>query len=132
MNVTVAVYQRKLPGQQTWITLGLGEHTVRRSGLNSLKLRQALVGDLKSLIARLEPRELAAFQMTRGLRLEHVRLELVLRGGGARRKIAGLYPIVLEPRRSTPGTELLVAYHPERQGEWFPVRPELTLQEQAS
>jgi ATP-dependent Clp protease ATP-binding subunit ClpC len=139
MNFTVAVYQRHKGRRQRWITLGLGEHTRRADGTNALKIQQDLVNGLKQLVAKLEPAELERFQMTRGLQIARVRLELTLRGGAGRRKAAGLYPLLLEPRWANARREILAAYHPERQDEWFPVgtagatrEPDPALEEQAA
>ena len=132
MNCTVAVYQRKRDAELDWVTVGLGPQTCRRSGKNALKLQQKLVEDLRRVMAGLTPQELAPFKLSRGVRLEHVRLELSLRGEGGRRKFAGVYPLVLDPRAMGEDAPLLLAYHPERQQDWFPVNEAEPLEDQAA
>ena len=98
MFLTVPVYQKKDGGLLEWTTLGIGPHTRARRGRHPGKLQQGLTDELRDVVAKLEPRELEAFQLARGTQLERVRLELVLRGAGQRRKVSGLCPLVIEPR----------------------------------
>ncbi len=132
MFLTVPVYQKKEGGQLEWTTLGIGPHTRARRGRHPGKLQQGLTDELRDIVAKLEPRELEAFQLARGTQLERVRLELVLRGAGQRRKVSGLCPLVVEPRWASESRRLVLAYHPQRQTEWFPVREGASLVEQAT
>jgi ATP-dependent Clp protease ATP-binding subunit ClpC len=132
MQVSFALYQKRFGVRLEWATLGLGPDTKRRAGRSPAKLRQAIVEDVRKLLEDKRPRELVAYQMARGTRLERVRLELSLRGEGKRRKVAGLYPIIVEPRLAGGDRRLLVAYHPDRQEEWFPVREAEELAAQAA
>ncbi len=47
------------------------------------------------------------------------------------RRLAGLFPLILEPRWRTRTEPLTIAYHPARQDEWFPVDPGVGLEDQA-
>ncbi len=132
MNVTVPVYQRRRGAFFHWTTVGLGEHTERRVGVNAHKVEQQLVEAIRTKVERVSPRELVAFALKRGTRLARVRIELTLRGEGGRRKVSGLCPIVLEPHFIGEGRELVIGYHPERPFEWFPVRGDDDLAEQAT
>ena len=133
MNITVPIYQQRDGNRLQWTTLSLGPHTCSRSGRNALKLQQALVGELKGLLRKLTPRQLAPLALTRGISLERLRLELTLRGPGTKRKVTGLYPVVLEPRWLSRDTRILIGYHPGRQEEWFPLDGEgHELEERAS
>ncbi|WP_224244201.1 AAA family ATPase [Hyalangium gracile] len=134
MNLAIAVYENKGPSGLEWTTLALGPHTRTRSGRNSVKLQRKLVDELRTVIGELPVRELTYFQMPRGIRLERVRLELDFKRVHAdteTRKLAGLFPLILEPRMRTRTEPLTIAYHPARQDEWFPVDPELGLEDQA-
>jgi ATP-dependent Clp protease ATP-binding subunit ClpA/ATP-dependent Clp protease ATP-binding subunit ClpC len=134
MNLTIAVYQVRGPRGLEWTTLALGPHTRSRSGKSAVKLQRKLVEDLRTIIGELPVRELAYFQLPRGIRLERVRLELDFRrvqSGAETRKLAGLFPLILEPRWRTREEAMTIAYHPLRQDEWFPVDPEIGLEEQA-
>ncbi len=135
MNLTLAVYQsRDASGAFRWTTLGLGPHTRDREGRSTVKLQQKLVEELRGLIGRLPVRDLAWFQFPRGIRLERVQLELDfkrVRTAAETRRLSGLFPLILEPRFRTRGELMTIAYHPARQGEWFPVDPDTGLEEQA-
>ena len=135
MSLSLAVYQRRHEsGVLHWTTLGLGAHTRVREGRGAVKLQQKLVEDLRTLVAELPPRELAAFQMPRGLRLERVQLELDfkrVRSGTDTPRLSGLFPLILAPHWRTHTQALTIAYHPARQTEWFAVEPGTSLEEQA-
>ena len=135
MNFTLAVYQRRdASGGLRWTTIGLGPHTRTREGRGSVKIQQKLVEDLRGLMAKLPVRELAAFQLPRGLRLERVQLELDfkrVRSGSEIPRLSGVFPLILEPRWRTRTESLMLAYHPARQGEWFAVDSHSSLEEQA-
>lgn len=134
MNLTIAVYQSRGPSGLQWTTLALGPHTRSRTGKSTVKLQRKLVDDLRTIIGELPVRELAYFQLPRGIRLERVRLELDfkrVRAGAEVSKVAGLFPLILEPRMRTRGEPMTIAYHPSRQDEWFPVDPGLGLEDQA-
>jgi ATP-dependent Clp protease ATP-binding subunit ClpC len=131
MNVTVPVYQKRAGQSLEWITLGLGAHTKTRTGNNAQKLQEKLTDDLRRAAEGAAPRDLPQFQLKRGTRLERVRVELVLRGEGQKRKPSGLIPVVVEPREAGGGARFVIGYHPARQGEWFPVNEGAPLAEQA-
>jgi ATP-dependent Clp protease ATP-binding subunit ClpC len=119
MHVTVPIYQRKEGAQLFWITLGLGPYNRIRRGQSKLKLQQGLSQDLRQQIERMEPAELEFLQMHLGIRLERHRLELTLHGERGRRKVTGLFPLILEPRWTTETKKVWVVYHPEKQEQWF-------------
>jgi len=134
MNLSLAIYQTRGPSGLQWTTLGLGPYTRTRSGRSTVKLQRKLLDDLRTVIGELPVRELAYFQLPRGIRLERVRLELDfkrVRAGADVPKVAGLFPLILEPRMRTRSEPMTIAYHPARQDEWFPVDPGLGLEDQA-
>ncbi|PTL85803.1 AAA family ATPase [Vitiosangium sp. GDMCC 1.1324] len=135
MNLSIAVYQRRdASGGYQWTTLALGPHTRAREGRSTVKLQQKLVEDLRSIIGELPIRELSYFQLPRGIRLERVQLELDfkrVRAGTETPRFSGLFPLILEPRWRTRDELMTIAYHPERQDEWFPVDTGESLEEQA-
>jgi ATP-dependent Clp protease ATP-binding subunit ClpC len=121
MNVTVAVFQERVGSEYRWTTLGLGEHTQRERGPHPARLQQKISAALREVIAKLPPRDLGAVELVRGTRLQLVRVELSLRHEGRRRKVSMLCPVVIEPRWASDETRFVVAYHPARQGRWFPL-----------
>ncbi|WP_224366720.1 AAA family ATPase [Hyalangium versicolor] len=134
MNLTIAIYQSRGPSGLEWTTLALGPYTRSRTGRNAIKLQRKLVDELRSVIGELPVRELSYFQLPRGIHLERVRLELDFKRvhtDAETRKLAGVFPLILEPRMRTRTEPLTIAYHPARQEEWFPVDPELSLEDQA-
>jgi ATP-dependent Clp protease ATP-binding subunit ClpA/ATP-dependent Clp protease ATP-binding subunit ClpC len=131
MFVSVPVYQKKLGHQVEWTTLGLGPHTRTRRGKHPYKVQEQLVTELRQVIAKLKPRDLEDFQMARGTQLERVKVELVLKAG-SKRKMTGAVPLILEPRWASESQRVIVAYHPARQNEWFPVDEDQGLVEQAA
>jgi ATP-dependent Clp protease ATP-binding subunit ClpC len=134
MNLTIAVYQSRDSAGFRWTTLALGPHTRSRSGKSTVKLQRKLVDELRTAIGELPIRELSYFQLPRGLRLERVRLELDfkrVRSGAETRRMAGLFPLILEPRWRTRSEVMTIAYHPLRQNEWFPVDSAEGLEDQA-
>jgi ATP-dependent Clp protease ATP-binding subunit ClpA/ATP-dependent Clp protease ATP-binding subunit ClpC len=131
MHFTVPVYQRKSGTMLEWTTLGLGPHTRARRGHNAGKVQQSLTDELRLVVSTLAPHELDAFELARGTQLERVRIELTLRGA-QRKKVSGLCPLVLEPHWASESRRLVVAYHPARQAEWFPLGEGSSLAEQAT
>src|SRR5262249_25633718 len=85
---------------------------------------------LRAVLAKAKAPEIRRFQMAKGMRLERVRLELVLTGGGERRKVTGVYPIVIEPRWASALRRIEVAYHPLRQREALVLRADVPLDAQ--
>ena len=132
MHITVPVYQRKEGAQLFWITLGLGPYNRSRRGQSKLKLQQNLSQDLRQQIERMEPAELEFLQMHLGIKLERHRLELTLYGDRGRRKVTGLFPLILEPRWTTESNKVWVVYHPEAQEKWFLLQDEDKLIESAT
>lgn len=125
MHVQTYVYQSRGPSRITWTTVGLGKFTRTRSGVVAAKIQEQLVDELKKAIEEADPRELVAFAPKRGTRLARVRLELTLGApggvGGKRRKLSGLFPIIVEPRFAGPDRPIEIGYHPARQADWFHV-----------
>ena len=135
MNVTVPVYQQRFGNSLQWTTLGLGPLTALQKGRNAMKVQQALIGELKRLIGKAEPSDLSWLELSRGIRMERLRLELTLSGPGRRRKVTGRYPLILEPRwvgGSTSTARILLVYHALRQEEWFPLEREEELEQRAA
>ena len=133
MHVTIPVYQHRQGTRLGLTTVGLGPYTRVQTGAHPTKMEQALVQALREALKKAPVRDVELFELTLGTRLERVRLELVLRGKRKRRKVSGLYPIVVEPRFA--GAEatrpMSIAYHPARQEQWFPFVEDEPLDEQA-
>lgn len=123
MQVRALVYQSRAASRLTWTTVGLGKFTRARGGAVAAKIQEGLVDELKKAIEDADPRDLGAFAPKRGTRLARVRLELDLASpdGGKRRKVTGLFPIIVEPRWAGPDRPIEIAYHPHRQSDWFVV-----------
>lgn len=127
VHVTTLVYQSRTPNRISWTTVGLGKFTRSRAGAVAGKIQEGLIDDLKRAIEDADPRDLIAFAPKRGTRLVRVRLELDLvtkdpEGASAkRRKVSGLFPIVIEPRWAGPERPIDIGYHPLRQDDWFPI-----------
>ncbi|MCC7539327.1 MAG: hypothetical protein IT379_24095, partial [Deltaproteobacteria bacterium] len=119
MELTIAVYQRRVSGDLEWTTLGLAPHDVVRRSLSPVKLEQAIVEAVRTALERVAPADLARFEMTRGTTLVRARLELTLGVGGARRRVSSMFPIVVEPRRTAGGHVSFVGYHPAQQDAWW-------------
>jgi ATP-dependent Clp protease ATP-binding subunit ClpA/ATP-dependent Clp protease ATP-binding subunit ClpC len=123
VNLTVHVYVRRRNLMHTLVTLGLPPaQTVTQTGKSLAKVQQKLTSELRKRIGELSPAELPPLEPARGLRLERVRLELTLRGAGGKRRLSGLFPLIIEPRWANATERLLLAYHPMLQDEWFPLR----------
>ena len=131
MHVSVPVYQGRQGGLLLWCTLGLGEHNVIHVGMSPVRLTQRITDALRVKVEKLTPTETSGFELIQGTRLERVRLELTLRGDEARRKVTGLFPLIVEPHPAGEGRTLTIAYHPALPKDWFPVKPEEGLAEQA-
>jgi ATP-dependent Clp protease ATP-binding subunit ClpA/ATP-dependent Clp protease ATP-binding subunit ClpC len=130
MHFTLPIFLRQLGGQLELTTLGLGPGTRTRSGRHPRKVQTELAAELRKDVEKTKARELERFQMPRGMRLERVRLELTLASPGDRRKVTGIYPIVIEPRWASEDERVFMAYHPSRQEESLPIRLDLPLDEQ--
>lgn len=132
MHVSVPVYQGRDGMLLRWCTLGLGVHNIQRTGLSPVRLTQAITDTLRQAVEAATPVEAQIFELVRNTRLERVRLELTLRGDDARRKMTGLFPIVVEPHPAGGENRLLtIAYHPAYPKDWFPVKTGVGLAEQA-
>jgi ATP-dependent Clp protease ATP-binding subunit ClpA/ATP-dependent Clp protease ATP-binding subunit ClpC len=125
------VYQRKSGSAVHLTTLGVGPLTRSCSGAGVRKADEKLLNELKKAVASASPADLAHLDLKRGMRLHRVRLELTLKDAG-RRKVSGIYPIVVEPRHAGGERRIHLAYHPERQHEWFPADPYEPLSERAA
>ena len=132
MNVTIAVYQERVGAELHWVTLGLGAHTQRERGPHAGKLQQKITNALRDAFMAAPARDLARVGFVRGTRLEVLHLELGLRHEGRRRKLALLCPVVVEPRWASDDRRFVIAYHPARQEQWFPVDEAAPLAEQAT
>jgi ATP-dependent Clp protease ATP-binding subunit ClpA/ATP-dependent Clp protease ATP-binding subunit ClpC len=131
VNFTIPLFERRAGGVFECFTLGLGPATTRRrSGRNLHKVHTGLTEDLRPLFGKAKAHQLRRFQMAKGMRLERVRLELVLADPADRRKISGVYPVVIEPRWASADERVHFAYHPLRQDEALPIRPDAPLDEQ--
>jgi ATP-dependent Clp protease ATP-binding subunit ClpC len=130
MHFTLPVFLRQLNGFHELTTLGLGPGTRTRTGRHPRKVQTELAADLRKDLEKTRARELERFQMPRGMRLERVRLELTLTSAGDRRKVTGVYPIVIEPRWASEDERVFMAYHPARQEESLPIRLDVPLEEQ--
>ncbi len=124
IDLSISIFERKRGRDIEWHTLGLGAHNLDARGPNQAKVRQRLVDALRKTLAKRWPRELEAIDFVRGRRLEFLTLELNLNPGGgvSRRRVHGVFPVVVEPRPRGPGFKgapMLIAYHPLRQREWF-------------
>lgn len=133
MNFTVPVYQRKRGGLFEWTTVGLGPYGRTRRGNLVPKLQQALAAELRKVVEAEGEKAVRWFSLARGTHLARVRVELTLTGptGDEKRKLTGLLPLVCEPRRFGPDREVLVAYHPRHQEQWFLVDEASPLADQA-
>ncbi|MFO0726665.1 MAG: AAA family ATPase [Myxococcota bacterium] len=131
MHFQVTVYQRKLGQELEWTTLGFGALQRTANGRDPLKIQRKLVEELRKLAPELGAAQAESILAHRSLRLERLRLELTLRGP-PKRRLTGIYPVVLEPRWTTEAHRILVGYHPFRQAEWFPVKETLPIEEQAA
>ena len=130
-SFTVSVYQRTYGDVVRFTTLGLDGFTHAVSGRGIRKAEAQLIVDLKKAVVAAKSRELVSFVMRRGTSLERIRVELTLKDA-RRRKVSGLCPIIVEPRDVGGGRQIHLAYHPARQGEWFPAPPGEDLREAAA
>ena len=132
INVTIPIFQLKIGNWIEWTTLGLGHLTKVKDGKSTIKIQQGLVDELKRDIREMEPAQLEILRMSRGIRLQRARLDLSLRGEGGKRKVTGIYPLILEPRWMSDERRITVVYHPSRQLAWFALGDEDRLEEQAA
>ena len=131
MQTTVAIYQRRTARGLRWVTLGLGPLSLDRTGRGPERLRQRMATDLRAAIADGPPRTFEALRFHPGTELLRVHLEVTLRGG-RKRKLAGRYPLVVEVHPAGGGRRLRLAYHPDRQDEFFAITDDAPLEAQAA
>lgn len=133
MQFSVPIYRARVEwGEVVWHTVGLGEFNKERRGRSEMRIEHQITGDLRAEIQKCPPSRLDQFVLSRGLQFERIQLELSLRSGGKRRKFAGLFPIIIEPRWANGEERMFVAYHPLDQRNWFPYDPGRSLEEQAT
>jgi ATP-dependent Clp protease ATP-binding subunit ClpC len=128
MHFTLPIFHRQQGGSLELTTLCLGPGTRTRTGRHPRKVQTELATELRKDVEKKPARELERFQMPRGMRLERVRLELTL--AADRRKVTGIYPVVIEPRWASEDERVHIAYHPMRQEESLPIRLDLPLEDQ--
>ena len=130
MQATILIFERKTSEGVLCTTLGLGPETRRRFGRNPQKTHTKLIDDVRVVFRKASPALLMRYEPVRGTRLQRVRLQLTLTGGRERRKVAGLYPIVLEPRWVSREQRVTFAFHPDRPEEVVPIREDEPLESQ--
>ena len=126
MNFTIPLYERRENGEVYCATLGLGPMSQAREGRNLHKVHAGIMDSLRPLLAKAKARELRRMSMARGMRIERVRMDLTLSRGGERRKVTGVYPIVIEPRWASQDGPITFAYPPMPQEDASGVRPDRT------
>ncbi len=133
LDFTIPLYQRRFEGGQvSLMTVGLGALTAEEVGPSPHKVERVLVDRLRASFSAAPAQQLARFQLSPGISLERLHLDLSIRHAGKRIRVAGRFPIILEPRRTGGDERVVLAYHPLRQGEWFPVDDDAPLAEQAA
>jgi len=131
VDLTIAIYQRKTGADLTWHTIGLGENNESITGRSPVKIQRKLVTRLRKSIAKLEPHEMERFGLARGMSLSRVKLELTTKGAAGKRRVVGLFPLIVEPRWVNEDEQIMMIYHPWRQDKWFPLRDAAELSEVA-
>ncbi|AKT43856.1 AAA family ATPase [Chondromyces crocatus] len=119
MHFTIPLFERRTPRTYQTVTLGLGPLTLTREGGTAHRVLRKLVESLQETFEKTPAVALARIEMARGLRIERVRLEMVI--GAERHKVSGVFPVILEPRWATEEEKITLAYHPERQNEAIPI-----------
>ncbi len=133
LDFTIPLYQRRFEGGQvSLMTVGLGALTAEEVGPSPHKVERVLVDRLRALFSGAPAQQLARFQLSPGMSLERIHLDLSIRHAGKRIRISGRFPIILEPRRTGGDERAMLAFHPLRQGEWFLVDDGAPLAEQAA
>ncbi len=127
---TLSVYKRRHGNTVSLTPVGIGSAAATRRG-TPRRAEEQTVEHLRKAIEAAAPAEVVRFELRRGTKLERVRLELSLKDA-ARRKVSGLFPVVVEPRFAGEGHALLIAYHPERPAEWFPAVAHESIAERAA
>ncbi|MBV1861296.1 MAG: hypothetical protein KUG77_22955, partial [Nannocystaceae bacterium] len=133
MEVRLSVFSRASGRSVRWSAVGVGSFCMMVTASSPAKARQRLMEKLRKRVANLFPHELEPLEPVRGRRMHSVRLDLSMRGGGARSRFYGLVPIIVEPRTrgaAAPGP-LFVAYHPLRPDAWFVHEPGRELADEA-
>lgn len=114
MQLTIPIYQQKVESRLVWTTVGLGPaFFMTRTLTSEVKLKRWLNDAIKKAIGDQPVHALRQAVGSRGVRLKRVRLELSFKGRG-RKKVTGLFPIILDPRWRTPDERFVLAYHPSR------------------
>lgn len=132
IHVTIPVFQQKRGGELTWTTVGLGPYNNSHRGGSAIKVQRKLVDKLRKTLADIDPAELDLFQLSRGMELAMVRLQITIRGPQGRKKVAGRFPLVVEPRWTSADHRVWLVYHPLRPGDWIAVAERSEVDSQAS
>ncbi len=118
-SFTVPVYTKKVAGGIEVSVVGLDGLTASRRAGTKHRAEELLREDLRKLVENEAVAGLGRFALKRGTRLDRVRLELTLKDA-TRRKVSGLFPLVVEPRDAGGGRLFFACYHPARPEDWFP------------
>jgi ATP-dependent Clp protease ATP-binding subunit ClpA/ATP-dependent Clp protease ATP-binding subunit ClpC len=131
LQVTIPLFERQRFGWYEVATVGLGPLSRRREGRSPHKIDAQITTDLREAIKKLPVRDLEHLQPARGVALQHVRLELTMFGETERRKLTGLFPLIIEPRWTSDDARISIVHHPFVPAASFPLRPDLALEDQA-
>src|SRR6185295_3718131 len=85
------------------------------------KSRQRAIERLRKEVPKLARDEVSRLFVPTGRKLERIRLDLTLDEGGDKKHVAGVFPVVVEPRHTGRETPLRIAYHPTRPSDWFEI-----------
>ncbi len=131
MQFSVTVYQRAVgqifvlhpicPGLFDWQTFS------RDPG----KARQRLIERLRREIPKLSSQEFSRLAFVPDRHLQRVRIEFAVRADGEKKRVAGVFPLVVESRPAGSGRLLRIAYHPMAPTNWVELDPESDLESQA-
>ena len=126
VSFMVPAYRRLSNGMVALWTVGLGEHDAQAHARSESDAKRQLVGTLREKVRAAEPGTLRGFDRSRGTELQRHRLQLKV----GRRKIAGVFPVVLQRRATSEGESTQVAFHPLLPKEVLPLDPEQPVADQ--
>jgi len=119
-TLAIAVYEHRVDRQVTWWPLVPRDRLGSITGTSEVRMREELGKAARAALREVEPGEQELWDAPPGLRLHRVHLDLATRGPQPKR-VAGPFPLIVEPRWFGDDVQRLLAYHPHAPGDWFDV-----------
>ncbi len=117
-TLAIAVYEHRVDSKVTWWPLVPRAWGGPITGTSEVRMREEFGKLVREALRLVDPAEHELWDAPPGLRLHRLHLDLATQGPNPKR-VAGSFPLILEPRWFTDERQRLLAYHPRDRSAWF-------------